>query len=425
VHSVATLVDNNLLQRVEASTETRVALLETVREYALELLEQRSDGSEIRLRHADWFADLAEGAEANLTGEHQAEWLERLANDHDNLLAALELLLAQGEVERALRAASAVVRYWRARGHAVEASRWFDAALDGGATVDPSVRAEALWAAGRLAMAQTDFSLAERRYTESRELYASLGDGRGECFAVAELGVIAFERGELADAEALCEQSLALARRLGADRAVSAALSNLANVASAQSEHGRARALYEESLALRRRLGDPLLIANTAHNLSLAALAERDLGRARAAAEECLSIARELGNLMHTAGALLCLGETALLESDPATAARDLHESLALYERLHESHGTIECLNALAALAAAEGRPERAARLWGAVEAQRRELGHGVVPEVELEIDLRLLPRAVDELGEDGFEAARAAGRGLTLDAAVAEALAA
>ena len=420
---VSTLVDNNLLQRMEGSPETRVALLETVREYALERLAERHDVAELRLRHGHWFADLAERAQPGLTGEHQAEWLERLASDHDNLLAALDFLLAEGEVERALRAASALDRYWRARGHAVEASRWLDAALDGGATIDPSLRADALWAAGRLAMARSDYAAAERRYTEARALYASVGRGRGECFALAELGAIAFERGELTDAEALCEQSLALARRLGDDRAVSAALNNLANVSSALADHTRARALYEESLALRRRLGDPLLIANTAHNLSLGALAERDLTRARAAAQECLAIAHDLGDLMHTAGALTCLGEIALLEDEPGAAATHLLESLAVYKRLHESHGIMECLNALAGLAAAEGRPERAARLWGAVQAQRREFGHGVLPEVELEIDLRLLPRAVAELGEDGFEAARAAGRGLSLDAAVAEAL--
>jgi tetratricopeptide (TPR) repeat protein len=268
-----------------------------------------------------------------------------------------------------------------------------------------------------------DRAPAERRYAEAKKLYASLGDLRGESVTVAELGVIAFERGELDRAEALGGEGLELARRISDDRAVSAALTNLANVASARADRARARALFEESLELRRRLGDPLLVANTAHNLSLAALAEGDVERGRAAAEECLAISRELGNLMHTAGALYCLGEAALLESDWATADEYFREALELYDGLHENGGISECLNALAAVAAAEGRPERAARIWGAVVAQR--LGLGIPHEHEFEIGLRLLSEAAAELGEDRFEAARAAGRGLTLDAAVAEALAA
>ena len=420
---VEALVDNSLLQRVEGSTETRVALLETVRQYALERLEQRGDADEIRSRHARWFADLADRAEPELTGERQAEWIHRLAGDHDNLHAALDFLLASGEVEQALRTGNALMRYWRARGHAVEARRWLDAALDRADGVDPRVRAGALWTAGRLAMAQSDLAAAEPRYIEAKKLYASLGHGRGESATGADLGMIAFRRGELDRAEALCQESLELARRIDDDRAASFALTNLASVVSARGDHARARSLHEESLELRRRLGDPLLIANSAHNLSLDALAERDLERARAAAAECLTISRELGNLMHNAGALYCLGKAAVLESDWATADRYLRDALELYDRLHEHGGISDCLKALAEVAAAEGRPERAARIWGAVEAQRDGLDIGVPHEHDANVAPRFLTEAVTELGEDAFEAARAAGRSLTLEAAVAEAL--
>jgi predicted ATPase/class 3 adenylate cyclase len=420
---VEALLDNNLLQRTEGSPQTRVALLETVREYALQRLEQREDAGEIRRRHADWFADLAARAEPELAGERQAEWLQRLASDHDNLHAALDFLLGDGAVEQSLRMGNALMRYWRARGHAVEARRWLEAALDRADEVDPRVRAGALWTAGRLAMAQSDLAAAERRYSEAKKVYASVGDGRGESFTVVELGMIAFKRGELDRAGALAEESLELARRAGDDRALSAALMNLAHVVSARGDHTRARALYEESLELRRGLGDPLLIANTAHNLSLAALAERDLERARLAAEECLTISRELGNLMHNAGALYCLGKAAFLESDWATADTYLRAGLELYDRVHEKGGISDCLEALAEVAAAEGRPERAARIWGAVESQRAGLGLGSPSEDVREVGQRFLPEAAAQLGEARFEAARAAGRRLTLEAAVSEVL--
>jgi predicted ATPase/class 3 adenylate cyclase len=414
------LVDNNLLQRTEGSPETRVALLETVREYALGRLDQRRDAVEIRRRHARWFADLARRAEPELTGEHQAEWLHRLARDHDNLHAALDFLLASGNAEEALGTGNALMRYWRARGHAVEARRWLDSALDRADEVDPRVRAGALWTAGRLAMAQSDLSAAERRYTEAKKLYASLENRRGESFTVAELGMVAFTRGDLDRAEALSEKSLELAREVGDDRAASAVLTNLAGIVSARADHERARALYEESLELRRRLGDPLLIANTLHNLSLDALAEHDVDRARAAAEECLAISRELGNLMHSAGALYCLGKAALIESDWPTADEYLRQGLELYDRLHENTGIGDCLKAMAEVAAAQEQPERAARIWGAVEG----LGLGVPHEDDPDARAAFLSKGAVELGEDGFESARAAGRRLTLEAAVAEALA-
>ena len=103
------------LIRVEGADEApRFAMLETIREYAVERLEESGDVDELRRRHADYFLALAEEAEPNLRGS-PGDWLDRLEAEHDNFRAALDRLEASGESERGLRLAGALWRFWYLR----------------------------------------------------------------------------------------------------------------------------------------------------------------------------------------------------------------------------------------------------------------------------------------------------------------------
>ena len=95
VDGLASLTDSGLI-RVEGTDEApRFAMLETIREYAAERLEESGEVEELRRRHAAYFLGLAEEAEPNLRGS-PGDWLDRLEREHDNFRAALDRLEAVG-----------------------------------------------------------------------------------------------------------------------------------------------------------------------------------------------------------------------------------------------------------------------------------------------------------------------------------------
>ncbi len=121
------LVDQSLVQRQE---ESRFFVLETIREYALEKLEESGEIQELHRLHATYFLRLAEVAEPQLRASQQVAWLDRLEADHDNLRAALSWLLEHGKGEEAVRLASAVWRFWEMHGHLSEGRLWLERGLE-------------------------------------------------------------------------------------------------------------------------------------------------------------------------------------------------------------------------------------------------------------------------------------------------------
>jgi tetratricopeptide (TPR) repeat protein len=347
-----------------------------------------------------------------LVGPDQAAWLERIENDLPNVTTALDWSLVSGRADLALRIGAALARFWRAHGYVSEARRWLDAALAQSDGVEPGLRAGALWAAGRQAMAQGDGVAATPLLQEALSLYRTLGRRREEVFAIAELGLAAWNAGDLERAEELCTEALEIARGLDDPRALSAACSQLAGVVSARGDHGRARELHEEALTLRRRLGDPLLIANAANNLGFGALFEGDFGRAREALTEALALARELRDAIHTAHALYGLGQVALLADEYDEAATRLRESLELFAGLADDRDAADVVSGLAAALAAAGRSADAAVLWGAADELRPRVASGIAASIEA----RSRPHVVAELGAKRFSEAAARGASLQLE---------
>ncbi len=420
VGDLAALVDLNLLRRSpRPSSDPRFAMLETVREYAVQVLEHEGRLEPARWAHTRHFLELAEEAEAGFERDEQTAWLERMERELDNVRAALDFAFSSGRTECGLRIAAALSRFWRAHGHVTEARRWLAEGLAQADGVPSDVRARALWAAARQAMAQSADDDARALVEEALPLFRDLGRERETVFALGELAWIALNSDQRR-AEELSEEAVARARTLGDPRAISAALNVLASVAAAGGEHERSVAHNEEALALRRSLGDRLLIVDSAYNLGEAAFFQGDAHRARSALEEALDLARELGDRLHAAAATCLLGELALREGDLRRAGELLRESLTMYVELADDRTCAECLCALAGVAAAEGAPEQAARLWGAADSLRAD---APLREHELEIVGRFGPPLAAELGAARLEELREEGAGVSLDTLAAPAL--
>src|SRR5215216_6692774 len=144
------LVDKSLVV-AEARLKSRVRyrLLEPVRQYAREKLEECGEAEEVRRRHASFFLTLAEEAEPRLRGPEDLEWLERLEVEHDNIRAALAWTLEREEAELAMRLAGALWTFWEARGYYGEGLAWLRRVLARGDRVS-AARIKALEGEGWL-----------------------------------------------------------------------------------------------------------------------------------------------------------------------------------------------------------------------------------------------------------------------------------
>ncbi len=428
---LASLVDKSLLQRVDAGGESRVQMLETLREYAGDRLAASGEDDILRHVHAAYYVALAEAAEQALLGPEQALWLERLEREIDNLRSALAWTRARAagpiatDSDLGLRLMGASWRFWHAHGRLSEGRRWLEdlLALQGLPRDDAAtaIRAKALHGAGWLTCEQGDYTQGVMLYEESLALWQRLDDKRGIAAALRELGIVANVRGD-ARALPLLEESLALSRELGDASGIAAVLSYLGVAAFTQSRLEQAAALFEESLALGRERGDTRAVAYGLFMLGNVAHGQGEDTRATALLEESLTLSRETEDTPTSAYALTLLAYMARARGDLDRATAWYAESLAFSQSMGSKWLTSSILNGFAGIALARGQAPRAARLFGAATALREAIGYRMSTSEQAGYEREVA--AVREAMGDLFEAAWAAGEALSLERAIAEALA-
>jgi non-specific serine/threonine protein kinase len=252
------------------AAEPRYRLSETIRQYGRDRLLESGEGALLRDRHRDFFLRLAEQADACLRGPESARWLHRLEQEHDNLRAALEWSRGapDGDGLVGLRLAGALARFWETRGYLREGRQHLSDALAlPGADAPTEERATALAGAGMLATDQGAHEEAQALYEQSLAIRRARGDRRGVANTLNSQGLLAWNQGDYASAHALCEESLAMWREIGDKRGMAGCLNNLANAAAMQGDRAAARAYYEEALRLNRELGNKTWEAHILNNM--------------------------------------------------------------------------------------------------------------------------------------------------------------
>jgi predicted ATPase/DNA-binding CsgD family transcriptional regulator len=377
------LVDKSLVVAETTSDgRMRYRMLEPVRQYGRQKLEESGEAGAIKGRHAALFLALAEEAEPELRGPRQQEWLERLEAEHGNLRAALSWTLEGGQPELALRLSGALSDFWYLRGRLKEGRGWLEAALEQGNKLTTAVRVKALVRAGTIAWEQRDF-----------------------------------ER-----AVALSEEGLALSRELGDQAGAAAALYNLGVVAMLRNENERALALFEEAVGLARDVENVTIISLSVQGMGLALMQKHDFERATALQQETLAQARKTGDqhLLSFSiglGALIALGEGNYKRAEALGL-----ELMKIFQRMHKNHYLPTLLQLFAAAAAGRGDPARSARLCAASQTLGESIG------VRLSAGERAyfgrhLAAARTQLDNTTWETAWAEGRAMTLEQAVEYAL--
>jgi predicted ATPase/class 3 adenylate cyclase len=415
---LASLVAKSLLrQEADAYGEPRFAMLETIREFALERLDEAGLLEEGRRLHARYFLALAERAELELSGPDQARWLDRLDLEFPNLRAVGTWTIVRGELELGFQIAYSLSRFWEARGHSAEVRRWLAAAVPDAGDLPPLVLARGLLVYARSELLLSEFDVAGELYEAALALFRAENDLRGTVYCLSDLGWLGVMRGDYPLARELTAEGLELARQTGDAAVLSRALNNHAAAVGEAGEGDRATTLLEESLALQRELGGPRL-ATALSNLGLSTLRIGRVTRAREILEEGAHVARGLRDNWQLSSILGFLGWAALAEGRNPEASRFFLESLQLRQDVGERRYTADCLQGLAAVTAAAGDPLRAARLWGAAAALLDELGVAQTP-ADAAFQAPYVERARDAAPPAAWTQAWREGGALPLEAAV------
>ncbi|HEY3059586.1 MAG TPA: LuxR C-terminal-related transcriptional regulator [Chloroflexota bacterium] len=374
----------SLVRQVDHAGETRFEMLETVREFAAEQLEQSGELEPVRSRHADYFLALAEKTEPLLHGPQQRQWFDRLEREEANMRAVLEWSLRNEDSEQGVRLAGALWWFWLIRSYLTEGRRWAEAAVAASPALSPLVRAKALYCAAFVATFQNDRAQGKAWAEAALAICREFGDDRGAAYALACLGLTAMMDGDAPPARAAFEESARLFRATADAWGLRTVLNGFGELERLGKNFERAETLYTESLSVARQEQD-------AHGVGLL---------------------------------LLNLAILALQQSVADRAADLIAEASQIWSELGYRQGLVACVGVLASIAALRERWELAIRLFGT----RQEVGDQV-GRPELEYDRLVFEhyRGVARARVDAstWDAAWAAGKKLSVEQAVAEGLSA
>jgi len=373
--TLQSLLDKSLVRRRQTEAEPRYWMLQTILEYGFEQLCREHEDYDVRRRHAEWVARLADGfADAMAKRAHHVDF-ERLDPEYANIDAALAFAAAH-DVDLLAAIAGQTILWFTSRGRHADIDRWVRPALE--RDLGPRSRARALTAALSVALSRTDTDEMELFGTELRRLAQTLQDQRLECAATYALGAAAFERGEIEPGRALFENTIAQAREASPAR-VAGYLGTLGWRLRGAGLLEEARPLLDEAVGLARR--------QDAQSLALA-LAQR-------------------ANL-------------ALDETEFSYALELYREALTTARQRKERRVTAICLNGISAALAGLGRAEDAVCLAHAGDRLGQEMTLWSEGENDVDDWARELRRQV---GDDRYVALASEGRALSEEAAIEHAL--
>jgi predicted ATPase/class 3 adenylate cyclase len=390
IDRIGELVDHSLA-RLEEGQETRFGLLETIREFASEMLASRGETGLMGDRHAAAMLALAQTAAPELSRQDQRTWFERLEREHDNMRAALDWSIARPNPIVGARLSVALWRFWQQRGYLNEARARFEALEAQGWKLEPVDRARFAEAFGGIAYWQSDQKTATLLYDEALRLWREIGDKR-------EIANALFNRA-YADMIAIMEGST------GGDHVDSS------------------RAMLDEAIALYRELGDKGGEGNILWALGSIYYFTADASAAESWYRRSLDLHREASNRTMEAWSLHMLALSQFGQRRYPEAGETARHALQHFYESGDISGVILVLDDLSIVAVGMGDAERGGRLWGAARHLQKSTGTALADYVDQSNRLFKVPTVKDVLPTDELEARAQEGATMSLDEVVAYAL--
>ncbi len=375
--------------------ETRYGILESIREYALEKLDDSGEGDEIRDQHLVFFMQLAEKAQPEIFLSSQMVWFDLLERELDNLRAAMEWSLTNeeteienrgvGRQEAGFRLAAALAWFWE-RGYRREATERLQPML---------LKIEKL---------------------ETSPVHTMM---------FSAVGFLYWSTGEFKKARSYLENAVSTGRTFGKSLQLAWALNYLGATASAQGDQQTAQSSLDEAFDMATGLGPQgkHIIGWALAFLGDIEVSHHEFGKAQSLYEISILALGEIGNLNMKAYPLRRLGYLALYHEDLKNAKKFFKDSLLLNHQLKHRLGTISSVAAFAALALAEENYPCSATLFGAVESHLEASFQQMLQSDGLEYS-HFVTLLKDQLDDQAFKLAWNEGKGMSLGQAVEFALA-
>ena len=323
------LVAKSLVVLVDTGGPLRYRLLETVREYAAQLLLDHNESDRAHDNMLAWSAALAERADEALWGWEASSWSERLELEVENLRGALRWAQSNGAIELGLRLGASLTQFWLGRAYVTEGRRWLAGLLCLPGAEPVGVRVKGLVAAGRLAYIQGDDTEALSLGTQAAGLARETDDKEALSWALAALGKFQILPGRHAEARTNLEEALALGRKTGEQRLVENALVKMVEL-EVTSDLSLCKQHAEQCIALCRASGN---LRSLTAALDLLTLVEHRSGNYEVAMshlQEALRYTRQMGRIDGLSQELQFMGKCLLDQGDYDSAEPYIEESLAL-----------------------------------------------------------------------------------------------
>jgi predicted ATPase/DNA-binding winged helix-turn-helix (wHTH) protein len=420
---MASLVDKSLIRQTDnGNDEPRFAMLETIREYALERLIESGHQRATQRAHAAYCLVLAEEGNPELNETERAAWLARCDVEHGNYRAALDWLFETRDLPWAFRLCLALFRFWDMREHFAEGRARLETVLRLSGPEYAPERGKVLVYLSAITTSQGDFSAAADYVDQGLALYQQLGDQWGIAVSLNARAIIARDRGDYATAQKSLEQALQCWRALGDRVAIARSLSNLANMAKLDGDYARARAVLREAADIFGELGDRSGAAWALSQQGDIAREQGEFAASRALYQQALSAFREAGDRWGIARSLTDLGHVACDLGDPGTAHAAYRGGLEIFTSLGHKRGIARALEGFACSAWAQADAARALSIAAAAAHLRQLIGAPSQPRDALQLEQILRP-AWRFLSETEGRAAWDRGWAWTLENAVQYAL--
>jgi predicted ATPase/class 3 adenylate cyclase len=374
---LGSLVEKSLVLLDEQSDSARYRMLETIRDYAREKLEQAGGLGHAAARHAQHYFAMAKAAREGMQGPEQAEWIRKLEADIDNLRTAIALALGAGvDPFIAVKMAVALQQFWILRGYATEGRKLMRAAL-----AVPSIAASdqaqawALYVGGCLAESQSEYSEAHDMLERCLVLRRRLAIPFDTAAALSTLSLVRLRLGDVAGAAEGESEALRIVRDIGHRRGELISLVHLGQVAEYLGNELGARSRFEEALSISRETSDQEAEGECELRLGQLSFARGDLAEAELWFKRSLTLCREAADQRGEANALRWLGKCDVRSGEPAPARARLTDALHAFRRFEMWDELLGCLEDFAELSLREQQAGLSLRLAAAVQRARDRLG--------------------------------------------------
>jgi predicted ATPase/DNA-binding CsgD family transcriptional regulator len=372
---IGALIDHSLLFRYEREGSMRYGMLETIREYAAEMLDQGGEDAVIRNRHADYFMRLVDRPMLQMVVEQS--WLDLVDAELENLRGAMDWLGSKGDGRKVLDLGLSLRLWWQSRGVVTEGKAVYERGLALQPDLPPDLAFLVYTDLAWLSTLSGDLEAGEQAMREAQQWSERLDDPYLLARNEIALGAFAFYRQDLERAKAHMERALEFSQDHGLDRSLAGIYHNLAEITRLRGDLEAARAYSEQSVALNRKFGNHAALANSL-NLN-AFLLIRD-------------------------------------ESDMAVPVSMLRETWPLQVEAGDYIGLSSTLGSIADVASRTGFAERAVTFLSASDAMSRSLGWLMDPFSRGELDI-IIARCRDLLAPEEFAEAWRQGQEMSSEA--------